>query len=208
MTGNRQHHPHRVLRRGDIVAGGSIDHHDATAGGSRNIDVIDPDACPTDHLEASTRLDHLGRDLRLAAHDQGIVLRDDTNQLLGFEPGPLVYLGVATQILDAVFSYWIGYKNSHKVSGARFWMSHRSSVISRSHPDRPTGPGLRGRGTRPLRSGGRQGSRLSTPGSRPADLGPGNIASAVYEGQGAAGAIGCRMTVISLSGAALRGSPR
>ncbi len=80
----RQRHQHGdgVLGRGDHIARGRIDHGDARLGGRFNVDVVNADAGAADDTQLLARPDHLGGRLGGAAHEQGVVVADDLDQLL------------------------------------------------------------------------------------------------------------------------------
>jgi hypothetical protein len=58
----------REFGRGDSVAAGRVHHDHAALGGRVDIDVVHTDASPANDLQLVGDRDHLGGDLRLAAH--------------------------------------------------------------------------------------------------------------------------------------------
>ena len=70
-----------MLRRGDIVALRRIEDCDPTLRRSGDVDVVDADARPADHLQALRPFDDLGGDLRAAANDQAFDVRDAGQQV-------------------------------------------------------------------------------------------------------------------------------
>ena len=59
-----------VLRRGDGVAAGRVDDHDAPLAGGAHVHVVDADPRATDHLELLGRFQHLRGHLGAAANQQ------------------------------------------------------------------------------------------------------------------------------------------
>ena len=85
------HQGEGLLGGGDGVAARGVHHHHAVLAGRRHVDVVDADAGPADGLQVWRRLDHLGRDLDAAAHD------DRVGVLGGFGE---VGLGLGAQLVD------------------------------------------------------------------------------------------------------------
>ena len=73
---HRQHHRQRVFAGGDGVGLRRVHHDDAPAGGRIHVNRVHADTGSSDHAQPLAALDHFGIHLRLAAHDQRIVLAD------------------------------------------------------------------------------------------------------------------------------------
>ena len=71
-----------MLCRGNHIAGRRVDHGDARLGGRFNVDVVNAHAGAANDAQPFARPDHLGRRLGGAAHEQGVVVADDLDQLL------------------------------------------------------------------------------------------------------------------------------
>src|SRR5262249_25676169 len=78
----REHQGDRVLGRGDRVAERRVHHDDAAGGRRRDVDIVDPDAGPADHLEAFRLVENLPRDLGGRANRQAIEAVDDGGEAL------------------------------------------------------------------------------------------------------------------------------
>ena len=76
-----------VLGGGDGVATRRVHDDDAALGGSFEVDVVDARAGAGDDLEAPGVGEGGGRDLRLAAYDQALVVREGLAQVAGGEAG-------------------------------------------------------------------------------------------------------------------------
>ncbi len=81
-----------VLRCRDRVAGRGIDDRDAGPRGRLQVDVVDADPGPPDHLEAGPGGDDAGIHLDLAADDERVVVPEGRAQLCGRQARPLVDL--------------------------------------------------------------------------------------------------------------------
>ena len=92
MAGEGHEHGDGMLGRGDDIAGGGVDHHNALPRRRRGIDIIYANACTPDDLHARRCRENIGSDLRLAAHDQRAVVANDGLELLWCEAGALVNL--------------------------------------------------------------------------------------------------------------------
>ena len=77
VAGERDEQADRLFRRGDDRRVGRVRDHDATPRGRLHVDVVDPDAGPSDHLQADSQLDHLARELRRGADHDRVVAVDD-----------------------------------------------------------------------------------------------------------------------------------
>src|SRR6516162_2322164 len=67
------------------VAQRRVHDHDPTPGGGFDLNVVDPDPCPSDHLELGGPIDNLGGDLGSAADDQSVVVTDRVGQFRGLQ---------------------------------------------------------------------------------------------------------------------------
>ena len=76
---------HRLLGRGENVRLWRVDDHHAPAGGRRHVDVVEPDAGPTDDDEVGTCLEHVRRDLGRGADDEAMRAGHRLPQLVGRE---------------------------------------------------------------------------------------------------------------------------
>src|SRR5262245_35110064 len=75
-----------MFGRGYAVAAGGV-HHDYAARGRRgNVNVVHAGARAAYDLEFVGRADDLGRDLGLAADDQGVIIADDFLQFFRLQP--------------------------------------------------------------------------------------------------------------------------
>ena len=61
-----------MLRRGDRVGAGRVEHEHARAGRGRDVDVVDADPGARDHTQTWRRGQHVARDLGLAAYDESV----------------------------------------------------------------------------------------------------------------------------------------
>ena len=90
MADEREQEGDRVLRRGDRVAGGRIDHHHAGSRRGVDVDPVDPDARHAHHAQARRGSgEQLGVDPRLRAHDQRVppaALAEQVQQLAAGVP--------------------------------------------------------------------------------------------------------------------------
>ncbi len=77
-----EHHGDGVLGGGDRVAERSVHHHHARLGGGRDVDVVDPDAGSTDHLQLLGGGQHILVDLGGRADGETVVVADDLEQLV------------------------------------------------------------------------------------------------------------------------------
>jgi hypothetical protein len=82
VAGLGQQERHRVLGRRQDVRLRRVDDHHAPAGGRLDVDVVQADAGPADHHEVGPGLQHVGRDRRRRADDQGVGTLDRDQQLL------------------------------------------------------------------------------------------------------------------------------
>ena len=92
MTRERHHHRDRVLGGRDAIARGAVHHDYPAAGGGFEIDVVDPDARASDHLERFRAVDNPGGDFGRAANHERVVRLDRGGQLGGLETGLAVEL--------------------------------------------------------------------------------------------------------------------
>ena len=81
-----QHQRDRVLGRGDRVAERRVHHHHAALGRGLDVDVVDADPRPADHLQPRRRGQHLGGDLGRRADRQAVELADDGQELGRLHP--------------------------------------------------------------------------------------------------------------------------
>ncbi len=88
---HRQQHAERMLGSRDGVAPRDVHHHNAPPRGGLQVDVVHPGARAANHAEPLGGINHLRRDLCLAAHHQGGVAADDCEQLPGRQTGPVVH---------------------------------------------------------------------------------------------------------------------
>jgi hypothetical protein len=71
----------RVLRRRDDGGLGRVRDDDSAPGGRVEIDVVDPHACPPDHLELRRLLDQAGVEVRATADDDRVVVADPVDEV-------------------------------------------------------------------------------------------------------------------------------
>ena len=97
-----------MLGGGDGVAGRGVDHDDAVLGGFVDIYVIHADSGAGDDLQLFARLNDIGRDLGLAAHNQGVVVADGGHQFIRFEASLNLHLSVGLQNLYPFLGELVG----------------------------------------------------------------------------------------------------
>ena len=114
----------RVLGRGDGVAGRRIDDSDAGVGRGGEVDVVDADPGPADDRQALAGGDCLGVDLDLAAHEQGVVLGQDAQELAALEPGPYLDVMVGTQDRQPFLCEGLGDQDAFPVVGGGGEIGH------------------------------------------------------------------------------------
>ena len=78
----REHHRHRVLRRGDCIAARRVDDNDTALRRRLYVDVVHADTCASDDLEFIGAREHIRRHLRRGAHHERIVVTDDLHEFL------------------------------------------------------------------------------------------------------------------------------
>ena len=83
----REHQAHRELGDADAVGAGGVHDENAARGGGRHVDVVDAGAGARDHAQLRRGLDQRGGDLRRAADDQRVGVREIARQLVGFAAG-------------------------------------------------------------------------------------------------------------------------
>ena len=83
----REEHRERVLDGGDDVARRRVEDDDAARGGRGHVDVVDPDAGPSDDGELRRRGEEGRVDLRRAADEQRVGVLQGREQLLARGPG-------------------------------------------------------------------------------------------------------------------------
>ena len=83
VAGEGEHETHRQLGGRDRVAARRVHHKDALAGRRGEIDVVDPDARPPDHLQALGGVDHLRGHLASTADEDGVVRGHELDELCG-----------------------------------------------------------------------------------------------------------------------------
>ena len=117
----REHQREGMLGGGNRVAAGGVHHHHAVVGGGSAVDVVHAHAGAAEHLEVLGGGENLGRDLRLGADDQAVVITDDFEQLFRFEAGVHIHRnargvaqGVHTFFRDRV-------RNQHALAYHRGW---------------------------------------------------------------------------------------
>ncbi len=71
-----------MFGRGDRVTERRVHHDDAFGGRRCEVDIVDPDAGATDHLETLGLVEDLGRDLGRGAHREAVELADVLCQLI------------------------------------------------------------------------------------------------------------------------------
>ncbi len=103
LAGQREHHRDRVLGRGDRIAVRRIHDDDAALGRGRDVNIINADPGPADHLEGVGGGDQLRGDLGRRAHREPVIPGDAETQLgrakadfnISLDPAPPKYLGRA-----------------------------------------------------------------------------------------------------------------
>ena len=76
-----------------VFARGRVDHGDAGAGRSIQVDVVHPDSGTGDHLQVLSGLDNLPIHLGFTADDQGLIATYSLEQFGGLHAGLDVYVG-------------------------------------------------------------------------------------------------------------------
>lgn len=103
VTGDGKHHGQGVLGGGDCVGGGGVHNDDAVAGGGFDVDVVVAHPGAANDLEFLGSRQYAGRDLRLAADDEAVVVADGGDQLIFFEAKARVGINAAlTKNLRAI----------------------------------------------------------------------------------------------------------
>ena len=82
VAADGQHEGQRLFGRGHAVGPGRVHDDHAAHGGRFDVNVVDTHAGAADDAQLLARGQHVGRDLRAAADDQRVILRDDFEQLL------------------------------------------------------------------------------------------------------------------------------
>jgi chorismate-pyruvate lyase len=86
------------------------------------VDVVDTDTRPSDHAQLRRCGEHLGRDLRLAADDERVVVADALAEHARLETCHHVHLACGAQTGHAILSDRVGNKDARHSAGcgARF----------------------------------------------------------------------------------------
>ena len=116
---NSEHQRHRLLGSRYDVGQRRIAYDDATLGGRLAVDVVDADAGAPDDLELLARLDDLARHRGGRTDDQGIVIGNHIEQLLGSSVGFKGY--VVTSVFengDAILRELLWNQDLHVASPA------------------------------------------------------------------------------------------
>ena len=113
LPGDAVEQGERVLGGGDRVAGRGVDDRDAGPGRRIEVDVVDADAGPADHLEARPGSDHGGIDLDLAADDERVVAGEDRAQLCRGQARSLVDVVMGAEASDAFRRDRLGDEDPH-----------------------------------------------------------------------------------------------
>ena len=103
----------RVLGRGDGVARRRVDDRDPGAGRGVEVDVVHADAGATDDDQPRAGGDELGIHLDLAAHDQRVIVGEESGQLLARAAEPLVDLVGRREELHALARDLLGDEDPH-----------------------------------------------------------------------------------------------
>ena len=107
-----------VLGGGDGVAAGRVHDDDAALGGGVEVDVVDARAGARDHLQAVRVREGVGRDLRLAAHDEALVASERLAELVRGQARAHVDIGALLQQGDAFIGDGVGDEDAG--AGRRF----------------------------------------------------------------------------------------
>ena len=78
----REHHRHRMLRRGNRVAARRVDDNDAALRRRLHVNVVYTDACASDNLKFIGARQYIRRHLRGRTHHERIIIADDLHELL------------------------------------------------------------------------------------------------------------------------------
>ena len=112
----RQGHQHRnrMLGRAGRVAGRGVHHDDPLPSGGRQVDVVDADAGPHDHLEPLLPFEQFGGELRGRANDDAVRLVESFADLFGRQAGADVDLdaGLFAQQLQPCGGKVVGNQNA------------------------------------------------------------------------------------------------
>lgn len=102
-----------VLGGGDCVGGRSIDDKAAKLSGGLQINIVDPNAGPSNHLEpALRRLEDLARDLSPAPNDQRVEPRDLRAELLRRQVVGAIDVAESSEHLQSRLSELLGDEHS------------------------------------------------------------------------------------------------
>lgn len=94
------------------IGGRGVDDKAAMFRGGRQVDIVDPDAGASHHLEpASGGLEHVAANGGAAPDDQGVAEGDLGAELLGAEVVGAVDVGEALEQLKTCFSELLGYQD-------------------------------------------------------------------------------------------------
>ena len=118
MAGEGGKQGESVLGGCDGVATGRVHDDDAALGGGLEVDVVHPCAGTGHDLEAAGVGERIGRDLGLAAHDQGLVAGERLTELPGRETRADVDLGLLLEQGDTLVRN--GVCNEDSGAGAGF----------------------------------------------------------------------------------------
>ncbi len=100
VPNDRQHQRDRVLGRRVDVAARRVQHDHPPTRRVVEVDVVDADARPPDHLQPVGRRQHVGADPGATPNDQRVVVADDLAELIALDPGAIVDLELLRRLED------------------------------------------------------------------------------------------------------------
>ena len=136
MPRQGRHQGEGMLGRGDVVALGRVDDHDAPGGGRGHVDVVDPDARPADHAQLARGIEDIARHLGSAADHQPVSVANlrqelgrrcirqihDLDSRSRLEHGkPLAGERIGDEHLGHVDASWMGWWGRTYNSGTTPW---------------------------------------------------------------------------------------
>ena len=108
VTSQGQHQRYRVFGGGDGVACRGVDYGNPSVGGGFQVYVVHANAGTANDLKFGAGIYDVLRDLGLASHDETVVFRQDTLQLLFVQAGANVDLSLTGKEFYAFPGYGVG----------------------------------------------------------------------------------------------------
>jgi hypothetical protein len=129
-----QQQSHGVLGSTDGVGLGSIDHQDAGGGGGLQIDVVDPDAGPTDHPQPGCSFNQFRVDRSGGPHYQTLGIGEPAQQIMTRNSTRVVDVIRLRQGVDALLRNRLGY---HDLGPHGFFLPGTAILPDRAATTKP-----------------------------------------------------------------------